>query len=221
LISVNDIRYFTTINDNWVMAFTPYRSSGCNWYIHLLPGAGIQIDNSNYKADGLTSSLKGKKTYANLIPLIRYESNKPLNLKWQRNFMTIMSYKKNWNNDETRNNFNGSEIVWEIDTKEWETRLLSRYGFGYFPNNRTVINAFLQLDASYGKASEPVAYKEIRIIQPALEFSADYFLSYRTRLNAYCNLSYKSMHAVSIANETLKGHEFNTSISLGLTHSIL
>jgi hypothetical protein len=221
LISINDIRYFTTINDNWVMAFRPYRSSGSNWYIHLLPGAGIQKDNSNYKADGLTSSSKGKKTYANLIPLIRYESNKPLNLKWQRNFITIMSYKKNWNNLEYRNTLNGSESVSEIDTKAWETRLLSRYGFGYFPNNRTVINAFLQLDASYGKASELVAYKELRTIQPALGFSADYFLSYRTRFNAYCNLSYKSMRAVSFANETLKGHEFITSVSFGLTHSIL
>jgi hypothetical protein len=203
------------------MAFTPYRSSGSNWYIHLLPGAGIQKDNSNYKADGVNSSIKGKKTFANLTPLIGYENNKPLNLKWQRNFMTIMSYKKNWYNDETRNIFNGSETVFENDTKEWETRLYSRYGLGYFPNNRTAINAYLQLDASFGKSFGIFAYKEMRIIQPAFEFSADYFLSYRTRLYAYCNLSYKSMRAVSIANETLKGHEFNTGISFGLTHSIL
>jgi hypothetical protein len=221
LISVNDIRYFITINDNWVMAYNPYRSSGSNWYVRLLPGGGIQKDNTNYKEDGLTSSIKGKKTYTNLTPLIGYESNKPLNLKWQRNFMTIFSYKKNWNNVKNRYTYNGSENVFEIDTKEWETRLYSSYGLGYFPNNRTAINAYIKLLASYGKYSDLVAYKEMRIIQPAFNFSADYFLSYRTRLNAYCNLSYKSMRAVSIANETLKGHEFNTSISFGLTHSIL
>jgi hypothetical protein len=169
----------------------------------------------------LTSSIKGKKTYANLTPLIGYESNKPLNLKWQRNFMTIFSYKKNWNNVENRYTYNGSENVFEIDTKEWETRLYGRYGVGYFPNNRTAINTYINLLATYGKSSEPIIYKEMRIIQPAFEFSADYFLSYRTRLNAHCNLSYKSMRAVSITNETLKGHEFYTGISFGLTHSIL
>jgi hypothetical protein len=221
LVSVNDIRYFTTVNDNWVMAYNPYRSSGSNWYIRLLPGGGIQKDNSNYKEVGLTSSIKGKKTYANLTPLIGYESNKPLNLKWQRNFMTIFSYKKNWNNVENRYTYNGSENVFEIDTKEWETRLYGRYGVGYFPNNRTAINTYINLLATYGKSSEPIIYKEMRIIQPAFEFSADYFLSYRTRLNAHCNLSYKSMRAVSITNETLKGHEFYTGISFGLTHSIL
>jgi len=221
LVSVNDIRYFTTVNDNWVMAYNPYRSSGSNWYIRLLPGGGIQQENNYYKADGMNNSGKRKITYASLGPLFGYENNKPLNLKWQRNFTTFISYQKKWKNEENRSVFNGSETEWKTDTKEWQTRLYSRYGWGYFPNNRTAINAYLQLDASFGKSYEPIIYKEMRIIKPEIDFSADYFLSYRTRFNAHWNLSYKTVRAVSLANETLKGHDFYTGISFGLTHSIL
>jgi hypothetical protein len=160
-------------------------------------------------------------TYASLTPLLGYENNKPLNLKWQRNLATIISIQKKWNSDETRNIYFGSESVSKIDTWEWLTRLYSRYGWGYFPNNRTAINAYLLLDASFGKSSRQVVYKEMRIIRPEIDFSADYFLSYRTRFNAHWNLSYKSLHAVSNTNETLNGHELYTGISFGLVHSIL
>jgi hypothetical protein len=66
-----------------------------------------------------------------------------------------------------------------------------------------------------------VVYKEMRIIRPEIDFSADYFLSYRTRLTAHWNLNYKSLRAVSYTNETFNGHELYTGISFGLTHSIL
>jgi hypothetical protein len=221
LISINDIRYFTTINDNWVMAYNPYRSSGSNWYIQLQPGGGIQKNSGYYKSDVMNNSGKQTSTYASLMPLIGYENNKPLNLKWQRNFMSILSYQKNWNSDETRNVFNGSEAFSKTDSKEWKTRLYSRYGWGYFPNNRTAINAYFELDASFGKSSEPIIYKEMRIIKPGIDFSADYFLSYRTRLTAHWNLSYQSTHIVFISNETFTGHDFFKGISFGLTHSIL
>jgi hypothetical protein len=221
LISVNDIRYFATINDNWVMAYNPYRSSGSNWYIQLLPGGGIQKNSDYYKADWVNNSGRQTLTYASLTPLLGYENNKPLNLKWQRNLATIISIQKKWNSDETRNIYFGSESVSKIDTWEWLTRLYSRYGWGYFPNNRTAINAYLLLDASFGKSSRQVVYKEMRIIRPEIDFSADYFLSYRTRFNAHWNLSYKSLHAVSNTNETLNGHELYTGISFGLVHSIL
>ncbi|HJW17029.1 MAG TPA: hypothetical protein VJ499_07910 [Flavisolibacter sp.] len=221
LISVNDIRYFTTINDNWVMAFNPYRTSGANWFIRLQPAAGILKDNNYFTADTVNSSVKGKKTYASLTPLIGYENNKPLNLKWQRNFETIISFQKKWNSDENRYGYMGSESLSKIDTREWITRLYSRYGWGYFPNNRTVINAYLQLDASFGKSSEPVLYKEMKIIKPGMDFSADYFLSYRTRLTANWNLNYKSSRAVTNTNETVNSHELSSGISFGLTHSIL
>jgi hypothetical protein len=221
LISVNDIRYFTTINDNWVMAYNPYRSSGSNWYIKLVPGGGIQKNSRYFKADGVNNSDKQTSTYTSLMPLLGYENYKPLNLKWQRNFSTILSFQKKWNSDETRNMYSGSESVSKIDTWKWLTRLYSRYGLGYFPNNRTAINAYIQMDASFGKSSREVVYKEMRIISPEIDFSADYFLSYRTRFTAHWNLNYKSIRAVSFANESLKSNEFNTGISFGLTHSIL
>jgi hypothetical protein len=221
LISVNDIRYFTTINDNWVMAFNPYRSSGSNWYIQLLPGGGIQKNNGYYKADGVNNSNKQTSTYASLTPLLGYENNKPLNLKWQRNFASILSFQKKWNSDEFRNMYSGSESVSKIDTWDWLTRLYCRYGWGYFPNNRTAINAYIQMDASFRKSSREMVYKEMRIIRPEIDFSADYFLSYRTRLTAHWNLNYKSLRAVSYTNETFNGHELYTGISFGLTHSIL
>jgi hypothetical protein len=117
--------------------------------------------------------------------------------------------------------YSGSESVSKIDTWKWLTRLYSRYGWGYFPNNRTAINAYIQMDASFGKSSREVVYKEMRIISPEIDFSADYFLSYRTRFTAHWNLNYKSIRADSFANESLKSNEFNTGISFGLTHSIL
>jgi hypothetical protein len=155
------------------------------------------------------------------MPLLGYENYKPLNLKWQRNFSTILSFQKKWNSDETRNIYFGTESVSEIDTWESLTRLYSRYGWGYFPSNRTAINAFIQMNTSFAKFSTAMTYKQMRIISPEIDFSADYFLSYRTRLTAHWNLNYKSSRAVTNTNETVNSHELSSGISFGLTHSIL
>jgi hypothetical protein len=221
LITVNDIRYFTTLNDNWVMAYNPYRSSGANWYVHILPGAGIHKTSNDSRNETVYSSNRQQQTYANFTPLIGYGNYKPVSLKWQRNFVTIISYHKKWNTIKNTNVFLGSETISKTDSKEWNAELYSKYGWGYFPNNRTAVNASFQLDASYGKAPEAIPFRQLRFIKPGIEFSADYFLSFRTRITAYWNLNYKSSYAVTNLNETVKWHEFYTSFSFGLSHAIL
>jgi hypothetical protein len=47
LIKDTDIRHFTTINDNWALAFNPGRSSGSHWFVRLQPGAGFEKANQS------------------------------------------------------------------------------------------------------------------------------------------------------------------------------
>jgi hypothetical protein len=220
LISLSDIRYFAILNDNWVMAYNPNRLSGSNWYVRLSPGAGIQKDNSDVKSTVLDNSLHNKLTYANLTPQIGYESYTPVNLKWQQNFIATISYSKQWNSTDMRSEYGGIPSNFKIDTKEWKTELNTLYGWGYFPNNRTAVYASVKLDASYGKMSGDINDKELRSIKPGFQLSADYFISYRTRFNAYLDANYQSTRVKSIFNETRNWHNFYSGFSVGLSHTI-
>jgi len=90
---------------------------------------------------------------------------------------------------------------------------------GYFPNNRTAVNASLQLEASHIKFDNP-SFKNATVITPSVNFSADYFISYKTRLSAHWYLYYDKTFLNPIAGKQIETYNFNTNISFGLSHIV-
>jgi hypothetical protein len=220
LADKTDIRHFTIINDNWALAFNPYRLSGANWFVRFIPSAGFSKNTSQSEQIADKTNTRSEQKFLAVSPVIGYENYKPINLKWQRNMGINLSYQSLWHNIEGRSTFNGNSFFSEIDSHESQMRWYSFYGIGYFPNNRTLLNANLVVEAVHIKYdNNPL--KKSTVIKPSLNFSTDYFISYKTRLSAYWNLQYDLFNNKTVMDTDSKGHYFSTSLSLGLSHSIL
>ena len=220
LVDKTDIRHFTIINDNWALALNPYRLSGRNWFVRFAPSAGFSKNTSQSEqiADKTTTSSEQK--FLTVSPVIGYETFKPINLKWQRNMGFNLSYQSSWRNTDAKSTFNGGSFNSENNSHESQMQLYSFYGIGYFPNNRTLLNANLVLEAVHSKYDNG-PLKKSTVVKPSLSFSTDYFISYKTRFSAYWSLAYDYFNNKTTTDTNLKGHYFNTSLSLGLSHVIL
>lgn len=219
LLNKTDIRHFTIINDNWALAYNPGRQSGSDWFIRVQPSAGFQKNTTNINEQQYTSNSSQITKSFELIPVIGYEKFVPVNLKWQRNMIVSFSYHTVWNDVDAKSNFNGTETKFITNSRETESRFYASYGMGYFPNNRTAVNASLQLEASHIKFDNP-SFKNATVITPSVNFSADYFISYKTRLSAHWYLNYDKTFLNPIAGKQIETYNFNTNISFGLSHVI-
>lgn len=130
------------------------------------------------------------------------------------------SYYKTWNRADSKTLFNGTEDKNVTKTKEWQAGLSASYGIGYYPNTRTAINGNLSVEAVYFKPAAYDIYKNTKMIKPTLNFSAGYFLSYRTSLSAEVNLRYEQEHVSLVNGKKFENHLFNSGFSFGLSHII-
>jgi hypothetical protein len=219
LLNETDIRHFTIINDNWALAYNPGRKSGSDWFIRVQPSAGFQKNTSNSSQQLNTSSSSQITKSFELTPMIGYEKFVPVNLKWQRNMIVSFSYHTVWNDADAKSNFNGTETKLNTSSHETESGFYASYGMGYFPNNRTAVNASLQLEASHIKFDN-LSFKSATAIIPSISFSADYFISYKTRFSANWYLYYNKTFLNPAAGKQIETYNFNTNIAFGLSHII-
>lgn len=212
LTAQTDIRHFTVINDNWAFAINPYRLSGANWYLRLLPSVQYNRSVNNYLNPTLTSTGKATSTTLGIGPVIGYENYLPLSLKWQRNFGFSASYFHN-------KNFYRSEVVYPSgvyktasDTSEGKPHGAGFYGLGYFPNTRTQLMTTLWAEGDFYKGP-------ILIWETYLSVVANYFLGYRTYLSANVSAGYTHGAVESIAGK-LKTHYAHASFSVSFSHYV-
>lgn len=210
LVTQTDIRHFTTVNDNWAFAINPFRQSGKSWFVRLKPGVRVDKSRSTNKLLPQPAYSKTTFTTLNLSPEIGYETYRPVSLKWQRNFQVRVSYlgQRYYQKSEEVNS--GSQSVVKNELNGGSMNLNATYGVGYYPNTRTQITAEAGLSASYsnGKAWG---------VSPSLTFSANYFIGYRTYLNAYVSSGYyhNRFEDLFIAS---KANRFSSDFSIRLSH---
>jgi hypothetical protein len=220
LFTETDIRHFTIINDNWTLAFTPSRLSGSNWFIRVEPSADIEKNSLNTtQASSFTTAERTTKIFT-LSPVVGYEKFVPVNLKWQRNMSVSLSWSSGWWHSLSKDNANGTALE---DRYDWEgklTLLNATYGIGFYPNNRTAMNANLGLQAKYITYDNNLAIKSYRQVKPFVNFTTDYFINYKTRLNAYWSLTYEKSFTKPINDKQFEDHYFNSYISLSLSHTL-
>jgi hypothetical protein len=211
LVSTPDIRSFVTINDNWSLAFNPPRNSGTIYFVKLKPS--IQWTDYNRKSNDppAFSEMKIASRSVGLSPVIGFETYKPTSLKWQRNAGVAVSYQRYWNRWNYTHTSNMGNNESDNSSKEGFYTLNAFYGIGFYPNNRTVLNASASLEADYYN-------RNYWTLDPQFLFSTSYFLGYRTRLTA--NVSYSLNRSyVEYSDGTVSTlSRSNASFSVGLAH---
>jgi hypothetical protein len=94
------------------------------------------------------------------------------------------------------------------------------YAIGFYPNNRTMLNASLGIDAVKQKYTSGLPGNQI-FLHPSFSFSTDYFISYKTRLTANLGLLYSYQHSTASSIFFNTTNAFHTGFSVGISHYFL
>lgn len=211
LVTTPDIRSFVTVIDNWSLAFNPSRSSGTIYFAKVKPSFqwGNDIRKSNDPPTSWERTIDGRSV--GLSPVIGFETYKPISLKWQRNAGLAVSYERYWYRWNYRYKSDTGNSESDNSSNDGFYALNAFYGIGFYPNNRTILNASASLAANYYN-------RNYWTLKPQFLFSTSYFLGYRTRLSA--DVSY-ALNRSSIENSVgtiMTDHQSTTYYNLGLSH---
>jgi len=180
LVIDGDAKYFTTLYDNWLFANNPNRFSGSRLTF------GVDVEKEDYQFP-ITIPRLGWEENSEIVlsPYIRYANNKPLSLKWQRDYQASLQYA-------TGNSDNVAVDSITMERSSSSTLDISNVNlnvglsFGYFPTTRTSFRFGGNL--SGGKDWRTITFtgpsKSESIVTSAdLFFSAIYYISPQVRLN--------------------------------------
>jgi hypothetical protein len=218
--SATDIRHFTIINDNWTLAFNPYRLSGANWYLNLKSSAEIGKPKETTKDDNAATITEQYNNVLGIGPRLGYENYKPINLKWQRNFGGNVSWQTGRSKINHKTTLNGTSTETKTESKQHQTELYAFYGIGFFPNNRTKLNAAIDVRATKYQY-ELAAINNRTFLRPSFNFSTDYFINYRTRLYAEAYVYHEYNHYKNSSLPSYTNNESRSGFSLGISHYFL
>lgn len=169
--------YFTTLYDNWIYSRIN-RSSGNRFTLGVRPNIyyrnektkTVYINRDNYTVKDTTKNFNyGVDLYAG------YESEKPINLHWQRSFST--DYSIGWA---------GSD--YPQHEASYITALSVAYGIAYYPNSRTSIRCNVSERIDYGFKNRQITSTT------SLNFGMYYYFSPQLRLEVYYGLGFNYQH---------------------------
>lgn len=192
LIATPSIAYFTTVNDNWALAFNPGRLRGTRMYVQLNPGIRfeeVMMDQKGLNVNEYNSTSKAFSYFYS--PKIGIEHYKPAGLHWQQNVTASLQFQQTFTRQTSKTESTGTITEIENFSALPQLVLQSSYGFGYYPNNRTIVNAGLNFDAIYGNGFLGTAEQEYYVLSPGVQVNADYFINYRTRLFLTAGVNYR------------------------------
>lgn len=216
LVQKTDVRHFTTVNDNWASAINPYRQSGTAWFIRVKPGFDYSHSSVNEKFPAGSSSKRNVNGLSfSLTPEVGIEKYIPTSLRWQQNMGVTLAYNISKHNRTFENTSLLNTTMYEWEVNSWRTRFTGFYGVGLFPNNRTRVGLDLLTNFYYG-VTHLNSFKERRwTLSPELNLHANYFIGYRTYLNATAYFLYHYSRYEPINN---KNRNLNATINLGFSH---
>jgi hypothetical protein len=181
ILTANDIRYFTSLNDILFFTINNQRLSGSEIYIRLTPG----LNNAN--RDDINNSLftKEEDKIVSKSLLLSAGINKyiPANLRHQNNYGASLRLKYISYHAANKLFISGSPVnQFDFNTTVKQAGINLFFQHAIYPNTRTSISFDLQSEAGYRDAGQP-----LELFGTAnLAGSLNYFISYKTRLT--CNL---------------------------------
>ncbi|HWI91807.1 MAG TPA: hypothetical protein VNT20_11070 [Flavisolibacter sp.] len=220
LASTTDIRHFTIINDNWALAFNAYRRSGSSWSLNLKPFAQIGKSRQTVTAPNFKTINESEAKLFGIGPNLSYENQKPINLKWQRGLGVSLSWQLARSEQKSKYVSGNTSQDNTLNTNQQFADFSAFYAIGFYPNNRTVLNASLGIDAVKQKYTSGLPGNQI-FLHPSFSFSTDYFISYKTRLTANLGLLYSYQHSTASSIFFNTTNAFHTGFSVGISHYFL
>ncbi len=205
LVGKTDIRHFTTLNDNWSFAINPFRMHGTAWFARLKPGIGYSRFYAQWKSTS-TSENTSENFAWSLAPELGVEKYVAVNLKWQQSLGASLSYERTRERVIQKTVSAGSSSQTQSDGYASEVSARGFAGLGYFPNTRTQVGVNLVATAGY---SNDKAFK----FSPNLYLFANYFIGYRTYLNANGSIQYNDYESPTLAYNNILNLHFGVSIS--------
>jgi hypothetical protein len=215
LINKTDIRYFSNLNDILFFAFNSPRLSGTETFIRFKPG--MSAYSSNQTPFGNAAKYDHSINTKSLVLSTGLNKYTPQNLIHQNNYgaSILLSY----------NSFDATDKYTSTGTTPTETKnnlILKQAGVNMFcehiiyPNTRTNITFNLQAQAGYQELEkDSKLYGNV-----SFNGTANYFISYRTRLTCSVGAAYvKNMYNLSqiltlIPNNILLSANAGLNISL-------
>jgi hypothetical protein len=189
LITSPDVRYFTTINDNWDYSSGPVRESGKRLSAGITPTYAYNYFYSKTIYDNANPPgiLESKNHTLGLKAGIWYSVAKPVTIHWQRNW--------NINLSSGFSNYVLTDIVSESksDLKHVDLNLAGNYSVGFYPNSRTDLSAVLSADITRTRDlwTGNIELKNyVTSIIPAFYLVMHYYISPQMRLNITYDINY-------------------------------
>lgn len=223
LIIAPSIAYFTTVNDNWLLAFNPGRLSGTRIYAQLKPGFSFNV--AGYTLTDTTSfpyKNDTRRIEYFYEPEIGIEHHKPVTLQWQRIARAAIRFRQTFNREKIKSESVSGSTEFERFGTYPELLFNSFYGFGYYPTNRTIVNGGLSFDAVFGQQNMGISRPTYFSLAPGLQFSANYFINFRTRLflNAGVNYRYTELKDVVPVMPAYNKNVVTGNFIFGFSHVI-
>jgi hypothetical protein len=204
------------------LALNPFRLSGSNWFVQLKPYARIARDREENKPPSNSKITKNNRSFWGIGPSVGFEKFTPVSLKWQRNFGIYLSASHEIFNVTSRQTFGTGTLELKDKFSTEQAQLKTYFEMGYYPNNRTTLNASLSFTGGYNTYNPNLSLiKYTIVLNPEMSFRTLYFINYRTFLDANFAIWYNSGRTKQLTGGDLKNHDFNTNFSLGLSHTIL
>jgi hypothetical protein len=180
ILSANDIRYFSTLNDILFFAINNQRLSGTEIYARLTPA--INKTNGNQTNNSLSSKDENRIENKSVLFSAGISKYIPVNLRHQNNYgfslnLDYISYH------ETDKSFVSGSLTnqFEFNTTIKQARVNLFFQHAIYPNTRTTINFDLHSEAGYQDVGQESGF----LGMADLSGSLNYFISYRTRFT--CN----------------------------------
>jgi hypothetical protein len=237
IAGMQDAGYFTSLNDNWIYANNPARSSGYRVFTGI--EANLLYNNDNAQTEVIVPSSElvkstDTRTETGLFLVAGLRSEKPLNLLWQRSagikgrlgmkqeFKSLEEFETALTDTTTKMY---SESIPSINlTADW--------GYGFYPNSRTWLVFDWELIGGFDQRKQGTTKEDKTGLQNDFylytgpDLSAYYYISEKIRLSlnfngtfSLENTKYKGDHIAEDENK-LKTLEWNHYITASLNYSL-
>lgn len=204
--SINTADYFFSLNDFWQNGDHEQRMAGHRFKFGLAPTYIFLQNNMSYQDDHFPRNNLADTKWGGTLYL-DYTNERPLNLKWQRNYNVGMR--------------NGLYRWRSLESNQFLSSIYGEFGIGYFLDTRTYIKG--QIDQNFywnHTPQSPKISKENELASiTSMSIKGYYFISAQTKIFGEYKLSYRCTRFTE-QHKTVNDKYPGSSFEIGLAYSI-
>ncbi len=231
----NMIRYFTTLNDNWLYATNFQRFSGSRWSVNYINNGQASFYNYRYRYSDTTGFSKQSNQNNSMYNGIefKYDWSKQASLYIQRNFSARIGGGLNLYTDQFRRTYeNDIFYITTNNAKPDVTRYYANFSYGYLfqPNTRTFITFNTDLNATLtnrtnGLRVANISELKLRELSVFLNPNLSIFKFFTPRfyygasLTANCQLNHRYSKDINNEYDKSSNYALPVALNMGFTYT--